>query len=288
MLAPAYVLLLVFNYAPLFGWVMAFTNYKIGQPLFGGAFTGLYQFKRIFKYTSDLKYLLRNTLVMNLGSIVFGAIFEVSFALLLKEFIWRRGAKIIQTVSFFPYFISWVITYSIVSSFFAVNTGLVNMLMVNNGIINRGVNYLGDPRYSWALMIGIRIWKGLGRGTIIYLAAISGIPTEQYESADIDGANRFQKNLHITIPHLLPTISVLFILDSGYIFTNSLDQYLIFTNTMNWERMEVLDMYIYRFGMSMLDYSYATAVGILKSVVSFILLITVNKIVKNLNETSLF
>jgi len=288
MLAPTVAMVAIFSYAPLYGWVMAFTSYKIGQPIFGGQFTGLQQFKRIFLDSSDMVYLLRNTLVINVVSVVNNLAVAVVFAILLKECVWKLGAKAVQTVSFFPYFISWVISYSVVAALLSVNTGLVNKLMVSAGVINRGINFLGAPDYSWGLMIFLNMWKWTGYNTIIFLASISGISSELYESAALDGANRFQNVMYITLPHLLPTFCVMLILNSGWVFNNNLEQFFIFTNSTNWERMEVLDMYIYKFGLKLLDYSYATAVGILKSVVSMLLLFAVNGVVKKLSETSVF
>jgi putative aldouronate transport system permease protein len=288
MLAPTIALIAVFNYAPLYGWVIAFTKYRIGLPIFGGEFTGLTQFRRIFFDSSDIVYLLRNTLFINVVSVINNLIAAVVFSVLLKEFIWKFGAKAVQTVSFFPYFISWVISYSVVAALLSVNTGLVNRILMGAGILSRGINFLGSPEYSWGVMILLNMWKWTGYNTIIFLASISGISTELYESAGLDGANRFQKILYITFPHLLPTLCIMFILNSGWVFNNNLEQFFIFTNSTNWESMEVIDMYIYKYGLKLLDYPYATAVGVLKSVVSLFLLFTVNNIVKKLSETSLF
>jgi len=290
MLAPTIILIAVFNYAPLYGWAMAFTEYRIGQPIFSGNFTGLLQFQRFFRDSNDLVYLLRNTLVINVSTVVFNLVIAVILSILIKEIKWKKGAKSVQTISFFPYFLSWVITYSVVTALLSVNTGLVNRLLVEAGFIDRGINFLGAPQYSWRLMIIMNMWKWTGYNTIIFIASMSGISSELYEAASIDGANRFQKILHITFPHLLPTLCIMLILNSGWVFNNNLEQFFLFTNSTNWERMEVLDMYIYRFGLKLLDYSYATAVGILKSVVSLALLFGVNTIVKKISsrEISLF
>ena len=288
MLAPTMILIAIFNYAPLTGWAIAFTNYKIGLPIFGGEFSGLQQFRRIFADSSDFIYLLRNTLVINLSTIFINLAVAVILAILLKELRWKFGAKAVQTISFFPYFLSWVISYSVVAALLSVNTGLINRLLIDAGMINRGVNFLGSPDYSWGLMIFLNMWKWTGYNIILFLASISGISSELYESASLDGANRFQKILYITFPHLLPTLCVMLILNSGWVFNNNLEQFFIFTNSTNWERMEVLDMYIYKYGLRLLDYPYATAIGILKSLVSLILLFVVNNIVKKLSETSLF
>jgi putative aldouronate transport system permease protein len=288
MLAPAFILVLIFNYAPLYGWIMAFTNYRVGHPIWGAEFTGLFQFRRLFFDSRDLQFLLRNTLVINVTSIVLNLLLAVVLTILLKEFIWKFGAKVVQTVAFFPFFISWVMTFAVVAALLSVNTGLINRLLVDAGILDRGINFLGSPDYSWGLMIGMNMWRWTGYNTIIFLAAISGISPELYESASLDGVNRFQKIIYITIPHLMPTLCVMLILNSGWVLNNNLEQFFIFTNATNRYRMEVLDMYIFRFGLGLLDFSYATAVGIMKSIVSLLLLFVVNNIVKRLGETSVF
>ncbi|NLO82716.1 MAG: sugar ABC transporter permease [Clostridiales bacterium] len=288
MLAPAFILTFIFSYVPLFGWIIAFKEYRVGQSIFEGKFTGLLQFKRFFMDSSDFIYLIRNTLVMNVVSILQNIVMAVILAVLMKELTSKRFAKTVQTVTFFPYFISWVITYSIVWSLFAVQSGAINRFLVTMGLRDEGYNILGDPRYSWGLIIYLNLWKYTGYNCIIFLAAISGIPQEQYESAEIDGAGLFRKIWHITLPNLLPTACVLLIMNSGWVLNSNLEQFFIFTNPTNWETMEVLDMYIYKFGMKLLDYSYATAVGMMKTIVSLIILVGVNNLVKRLNESAIF
>ena len=290
MLAPSIILVAIFNYAPLYGWIMAFTNYRLGHPISSGEFTGLLQFRRIFFHSNDLAWLLRNTLVINGSTIVINLVVAVVFSILLKEIVWKRGAKIVQTVVFFPFFLSWVIVYAVAAALLSVNTGLINMTLVEAGILDRGINFLGNPRYSWGLMILLNMWRWTGYNTIIFVASISGISTELYEAANIDGANRLQKIKYVTFPHMLPTLCIMLILNVGWVFNNNLEQFFLFTNATNWERMEVIDMYIYRFGLRRMDYSYATAMGILRSVVSLILLFGVNGIVRKLSnkEISLF
>jgi putative aldouronate transport system permease protein len=181
-----------------------------------------------------------------------------------------------------------VITYSLITSLFSVNTGSINNLLMNNGLITRGINLLGSSKYSWGLIISLNTWKYAGYNCVIFLSTLSGIPHEEYEAADLDGANRFQKIRYITIPNIVPTLCVLLIINSGWILTSNLEQFFIFTNGTNWETMEVLDMYIYKFGLKLLRFSFATAIGIVKSVISVLMVITVNQIVKKLNDTSIF
>ena len=217
MMTPAFLCILLFNYLPLSGWYIAFSEYKLGGSLFGGEFVGLKYFAKIFQESSDLVYLIRNTLVMNGVTLILNLLVALILAILLKEATWKRGAKITQTVSFFPYFVSWVIGYSIVWSLLAVNSGAINQFLVRVGILEKGLNILGDPKYSWQLIILLNMWKSTGYNTIIFLSAISGISSEEYEAAALDGAGRWQQIRYVTLPNLLPTVSVLLIMNAGWI-----------------------------------------------------------------------
>lgn len=284
MLLPAVILALMFCYLPLSGWYIAFSEYKLGTSMFGGEFVGLKYFRKIFEQSSDIGYLIRNTLVINLTTLFLGMFIAVLFALLLKELRWQKAAKLVQTTSFFPYFISWVITYSIVWSLFAVRSGAVNQFLVRIGVLERGLDVLGNPQYSWPLIILMNLWKNTGYNTIIFLASIAGISAELYEAAAIDGAGRFQQVLYVTLPGILPTASVLLIMNAGWVLNSGLDQFFLFSNTTNWTKMEVLDIYIYKFGLKLLDFPYSTAMGILKGFVSILLLLIVKWITGKINQ----
>jgi putative aldouronate transport system permease protein len=288
MLAPAFILTLIFAYVPLAGWVLAFKKFQLGKSIFSGEWTGLLQFRRFFIDSSDFYYLVRNTLVINVVSVVQNLLVAVVFAVLLSEVRKKVVAKAVQSVTFFPYFISWVITYSVVWSLLAVRSGAINQFLIGAGVLKKGINVMGEARYSWPFMIYLNLWKYTGYNCIIFLATISGIPQEQYEAAAIDGAGRFGRIWYITIRHLIPTVAILLIMNSGWIFNSNLEQFFIFTNSTNWETMEVLDMYIYKFGLKLLDYPYATAVGILKTGVSVLLLIIVNWGSKKISGSAIF
>lgn len=286
MLLPAFICVLLFNYLPLSGWYIAFSEYKLNGSLFAGEFVGLKYFKKIFLESSDLVYLIRNTLVMNGATVVVNITLALGLSILLQEVRWKRCAKLIQSVTFFPYFVSWVIIYAIVGALFSVNSGAINQFLVKIGVLEKGINVLGDPKYSWMLIILINAWRYTGYNMIIFLSSLTGIPAEQYEAASLDGVNRWQKIRYITLPNLLPTVSVLLVMNAGWILTSNLEQFFIFNNTTNWSRMEVLDMYIYKFGLSMLDFPYATAMTIVKTLVSITMLLVVNAITKKLNKTA--
>ncbi|MCI8524990.1 MAG: sugar ABC transporter permease [Oscillospiraceae bacterium] len=286
MLLPAFATIVLFNYLPLSGWYLAFSDYRLGGSLFGGEFVGLKYFAKIFQESSDLAYLVRNTLVINGVTLVLNLAVALALAILLKEACWKFGAKATQTVSFFPYFVSWVIVYSIVWSLLATNSGAINQFLVRIGVLKKGLNVLGDPKYSWRLIILLNLWKFTGYNTIIFLSSIAGIPAEQYEAATLDGAGRFQQIRYVTLPNLMPTASVLLIMNAGWVLSSNLEQFFIFNNATNWSKMEVLDMYIYKFGLKMLDFPYSTAMSIVKTVVSIALLLFVNWLTKRLNKHS--
>lgn len=288
MLAPAFLCILIFNYLPLFGWIMAFTDYRLGSDMLEAPWAGLKYFKEFFADGGDAKQVIVNTLVMNVGSLVIGIAAALCFAIFLKEVRWNRFQKTVQAVTFFPYFMSWVIIYAVVYALFSNSSGAVNNVLMSLGIISEPINLLGDPAYSWLLIIAVNVWNTLGYNSVIFIAAIAGIPYEQYEAAVIDGASRFQKIRYVTLPNLMPTLVVLIIMNSGWIFNSALDQYFVFTNSMNISSMDVFDYYIYRFGLKLGNYSYATAVGIIKTGISIVLLVIVNKISKKLTERSIF
>ncbi|MBP1988818.1 ABC transporter permease [Paenibacillus eucommiae] len=288
MLLPAVLLVFVFWYVPILGWIIAFINFKPGFSLFPAEWTGLQQFKDFFMQSTDYMYLLRNTLSINIGSLITNLFTAFVFAILLNEIRSRFFGKLVQTITFFPFFVSWVIIYSLSSALFASSSGAINEALVQWGVLDEGVNILGDPKYSWIFMILLSAWKYLGYNSVIFIAAIASIPAEHYEAAEIDGANRFQKIWHITIPGLIPTLIVLLILNSGWILNSNFEQFYLFTNGTNWEKMEVLDMYIYKYGLKLLNYPYATAVGIMKTFISLMLIIGVNAISKKATGKAIF
>jgi putative aldouronate transport system permease protein len=287
MMAPAVLLTVLFHYIPLFGWLIAFKNYQVGISLLKAPWTGLQQFKMFFMESADFIYLIRNTLVMNVSVIVLNLTVALVFAILLNEVRQKWFKKTIQTVSLFPFFVSWVIVYAIIHALLGASTGAVNVSLVKHGILEQGINVLGDKAYSWFLIIVVEGWKYLGYNGVIYMAAITSISSEQYEAADMDGAGRFKKIWHITVPNLMPTLIILLILNIGWVLNSDFDLFYLFTNPTNWETMEVLDMYIYKFGLKLGNFPYATAVGIIKTIVSLLLVIGANWLSKKTTGKSL-
>ena len=185
-----------------------------------------------------------------------------------------------------PFLISWVVAYNILHVFLATEEGVLNVVLRNLGIIEHGIPFLSGPQFSWGLIILSNLWKGLGYSAVLYLSAIAGIDQEMYDAAQIDGANALQRAWHITLPYLLPTMQIILILNVGWLLNSNFDQFYLFTNAMNRRTMEVFDMYIFRFGIRMMNYSYATAVSLLRSVVGLIMLILVNAVSRKISQTS--
>lgn len=282
---PFVIYIFIFSYIPIAGWYMAFINYKPGIPIFDSPFVGLDNFKYIFGFGGDVLNALKNTLIMSALSILTSPL-PVFFAIMLTEIPGKAFKKAVQTLTTIPNFISWVIVFSLAFSMFSSN-GALNTILMQLGWITEPTNILGNRDAVYWFQTSLGIWKGLGWSSIIYFAAIAGIDQEQYEAATVDGAGRFQKIWHITIPNVKETYFVLLLLAVCNILSNGLDQYMVFYNPLVADRIEVLDYFIYRVGINMKDFSFSTAVGILKSAISITLLFSVNYVSKKVRGNSI-
>ena len=284
------IFLAVFAYAPLYGLVLAFKEDIYINIMDNITYADWVQFDHFENFLTDpeFKNIMGNTLGLNILQLLINFPAPIIFAILLSELISDKFKKFVQSVTFFPHFISWVIFGGIFINLLDYNTGIVNTLFVNIGLIKEPVDILGDPKYFWAIIIITSILKGLGWGSVIYVAAISGIPKELYEAAAIDGANRWHKIRYITVPYIAPTITLFFILSVSGLLNNGIDHLWVFQNTNNISRSEVLDTFIYKYGIPQWQYGYATAVGLFKSVVSFILLILGNTICKKVTGKGIY
>ena len=290
LILPLLMLVFVFSYMPLYGWIYAFFNYKPGKALFSCEFVGLDNFKMMFADSYAVKNIVRvmkNTFGMSFLGIL-TSVLPMGFAILLSEIKNKPFRKFVQTSVTIPNFISWVLVYSIAYVMFSVNDGFVNRMLVSMGILDQGVNFLASPNHVWLTMTAWGLWKGLGWNAIMYIAALTSIDDELYEAAKIDGAGRFQLIRHITVPGLLPTFFVLLILSIANLLNNGMEQYYIFQNAMNKESIEVLDLYVYNQGMVGYNYSFSTAVSMLKSVVSIVLLFFANTTSRLVRGESVF
>ena len=279
---PFLILVFILSYLPLRGWINAFYNYKPGIPLSQSTFTGLKYFTMMFSdrlAVKEIGRVMANTLGINIISYFFSPLAMI-FAMFLTEIKSKWYKKFVQTATTLPHFISWVTVYAIAFALFSVNDGLINYLLLQFGWVEEPINFLVETKGLWLKMILWGVWKGTGWSAILYFAAISGIDQEMYEAAMIDGAGRFRMMLHITLPHLIPTFFVLLILSIGNFLNTGMEQYMLFSNPMTADKLEVLDLYVYNQGLIKVQYSYTTAVGMLKSIVGIVLLFGANQLSK--------
>ncbi|WP_138752990.1 ABC transporter permease [Paenibacillus sinopodophylli] len=278
--------MVIFNYIPIYGIIIAFKEFNIIKPISEAPWVGMDHFKA-FLEDDNLKYVIRNTLGMSFLKLLIGFPLPILFALFLNEIRSIRFKRSIQTISYLPHFLSWVILGGIMTTWLA-DVGIINDVLLWLHIINEPIVFLAEPSYFWGLAIISDIWKELGWSAIIYLAAIAGISPELYEAATIDGAGRFQKMFYLTLPSIKGTISILFILAVSGVLNSNFDQIMVLKNQLNESTSNVIDVYVYQVGLQQARYSYSTAVGLIKSIIALILLLTANFVSKRLNNTSLF
>ena len=272
MAIPFFAFIVLFNYVPLVGWWMAFFRYTPGVPLARSAFVGLKYFNALFTYTSEFKQVMINTFAISLIGIAMSP-FPAFFAIVLTEIRYERLRKFVQVSSSLPNFMSWVIVYSVAFSFFAIDDGLVNNVLRALAPNATGWNVLGNKNIVWVFQNLVLMWKGAGWTAIIYIATIAGIDPELFEAASVDGASRFQRIMHITVPSILPTFTVLLLLNIGWMLSGTtFEQIFVFHNSLVHDRIQTIDYYVYTTGLRQLNFSLATAVGIFKTVISVVLL----------------
>ena len=284
MLIPALLWLFFFSIVPMFGIVMAFQDYNPGMGILHSKFVGLENFKYMFQM-NDVKQVLCNTVVIAVGKIIGNIIFPLIFALLLNEFCIKRFKRPIQTIVYLPYFLSWVILAKIVLNIFGY-TGPINQLMEAFG--RNPINFFGEPSLFQPLVIGTDIWKGFGYNTVVYLAAILGVDQSLYEAAAADGAGRFKRIWHITLPGIRTTVALLAILSLGNVLNAGFDQIYNLYNPLVYSTGDIIDTWVYRAGLENLQYSLATAVGLFKSVISVILIVIGYKLADKFTGYKLF
>lgn len=286
MAMPFVIFIFAFYYVPLLGWILSFFNYKPGYPLNNLQFVGLKYYRMIIENWDDVSNALINTFVLSTLSLMLMPI-PVLFAILLNEVHSKKLKKFIQTTVTLPHFVSWVIVFSLSFAMFS-NDGMLNKLLLNLGFIEKPTNLLGNYNVAWRFMTILSLWKGLGWNAIVYLAAMAGIEESLYEAASIDGAGRFRSILHITIPGVMPTFIVLLILNIGNLLSVGFQQYFVFNNPMLAGKLEVIDMYTYRIGIMTQDYSFATAVSVVRSIVSISLICFANIFAKRVRGEAIF
>ena len=274
---PFLILIFLFNYVPIFGWIYSVFDYIPGVPIFECDFVGLDYFKMILT-DANIWRSLKNTMIFAVISICL-TILPMIFAILLNEIKNRPVKKIIQTFTTLPNFISWVIIFSLAFALFS-SDGLITTLPVKLGLTDSVQSVLSSADAVYWFQSFLAQWKGLGWASIIYLAAIAGVDQQLYEAAKVDGAGSFRCALHVTLPAMMETYVVLFILNVGNFLNTGYEQYMLFKNAVTAPNIEVLDLYVYRIGLENMDYSYGVAISIVKSVVSILLVVIANLVAK--------
>lgn len=277
MLVPVVAFYLIFHYLPMYGVLIAFKDFYFRKGILGSPWVGLKHFEYLFTL-DKFKQVFSNTVVINLYRLVFGFPAPILVSLLLNEMTARRYKRFVQTVIYLPHFISWVVISGFLLNLLSLNGGVVNALLAHIGI--EPIGFLSDEKYFRSTLVFSNIWKEFGWGTLVYMAALSGISPDLYEAATVDGANRFQRMLHITLPLLVPTIVTLLILRVGQLMNTGFEQVFVMNNPAVYRVADIIDTYAYRIGLSDGRYSLASALGLFKSVINCALLVSVNFISK--------
>ncbi|WP_100405258.1 ABC transporter permease [Bacillus solitudinis] len=285
MSVPFVIWVLIFNYLPLWGWTMAFQDFRPGRAFSEQEWVGFKHFVNLFR--DDHFYLvLRNTIVMSVMLLVVGFTVPIFFAVLLNEIKDSLFKRSVQTISYLPHFVSWVVVAGIVVKMLSTDGGVVNDVLVGLNIIDSPVQFMAKEKLFWWIVTFADVWKEMGWNSIIFLAAMAGIDPQLYEAARVDGAGRWRRIWHITLPGIRPTIMVILILSIGNMISIGFERQLLLGNSMVREYSEVLELYALNYGIGLARYSYGTAIGIFNSVVSIILLLLANGIFKRLTKTS--
>lgn len=283
--SPIVIYYIIFNYAPMYGAIIAFKDFSPIRGIFGSEWVGFKHFVDFFS-SSDLARLMYNSLKINLTGLIYGFPAPILLALLLNEIKNSTWKRTIQTISYLPHFLSLVIVCAMVRKFVAID-GFITVLLSSLGLTER-VDLLSLKDFFVPIYIISDIWTGLGWGSIVYLAALSGINPELYEAAAVDGAGRLRQLFVITLPELLPTIVVMLILRIGGIMGVGFEKIILLYNPLTYETADVVSSYVYRRGILEFNYSYSAAVGLFNSVINFIFVITSNKISRKVNNMSIW
>lgn len=285
MSVPFLVHLVLFRFGPMFGWLMAFQNFRPGKSLFDQKWVGLDQFRQLFQDPLFWR-VLRNTLAMASIKLVMGTFFSVLVAILVNETRNRSFKRTVQTISYLPHFISWVVAANIVLEILSPR-GIINEVLVNWGIVKDPILFMGKPKLFWWVIGWSHVWKTAGFGAIIYLASMTAIDPQLYEAADIDGASRLQRIWHITLPGIRATFVILLILNIGFLMEAGFEQQYLLQNGLVQDYSEVFTIYVLRYGLKLTRFSFATAAGIFRSAVSITLIVVANSVAKRLGEETL-
>ncbi|WP_349674246.1 ABC transporter permease subunit [Lacrimispora sp.] len=276
----------IFCYLPLAGWLMAFENYKPKAGFFHSKFIGLAKFRQLFLDDGFIR-VIRNTLAMGVINLVTTMVAAIVFAILLNEVKSQGGKKVVQTISYLPHFLSWIIVTGILHDALS-GTGIVNDLLVRFQLFKEPLNFFAYPKYFWWIVAFANVWKETGWNAIIYLASITAIDTSLYEAAAIDGAGRWARIKYITLPGIKPTMIILLLMNAGNVLNAGFEVQYLLGNGLVQSVSQTIDIYVLKWGISQGDYSLGTAAGIFKSVVSISIVLLANEMAKRAGEERLF
>ena len=285
MSVPMFIYVLFFNYYPMYFWVTAFQDYKPKLGVAGSKWVGLKNFEWLFG-RADFINSIRNTLAMSVINLVFGTVSAVLLAVLLNEVRQRAFKRTVQTVTYLPHFLSMVIVVGMAQNLFSSN-GSINDLLMGLGLVKEPLFFLGEGKYFWWLVGVINVWKEVGWGTIIYISAMTSIDPCLYEAAAIDGAGRFQRILHVTLPGIKSTFVILLIMNIGHLMEAGFEIQYLLGNAQVLDWSQTIDVFVLKYGVSKQQYGVATAAGMFKSIVAILLLLTANFVAKRLDEDTL-
>ena len=289
MIWPGVLFLILFSIIPMCGILIAFENYSISRGMLGfftSEWAGMKYFKQFFT-DENFALVLRNTIAISLLRMFISFPIPIIFALLLNEITSQRFKKLVQTISYLPHFISWVVFCGLVMNFLSAD-GIINAILIKAGVIGVPIHFLADPGYFWSILIISGIVKSLGYSSIIYIAAISSVDQEMYESAIIDGAGKLRIMWSITLPSISGTIVIMFLLQICSMLSSNFDQVWMLQNNLNVSTSEVIDTYVYKLGIQKMRYSYATAVGLFQSVIGLMLLYAGNFLARKVGDKGIF
>lgn len=287
MLLPVIIYFIIFKYIPMAGLTMAFKDFQIAKGIWASPWVGFKYFEKAFSSRTFMRA-FGNTLAISFLKILFGFPMPIILALMLNEVRSRRYKKVIQTVCYLPHFLSWVVVAGLLTQLLSPNNGAVNHFLTSCLGFEKPIYFLGDNAYFRGTLIVSDIWKDVGWGSVLYIATIAGISPDLYEAAVVDGANRWQRLMNITLPLLMPTVTIMLIMRVGGVLDAGFDQIFNLYNSAVYKTGDIIDTFVYRYGLGDMQYSFSTAVGLFKNVIGFIMVVGTNAITNKLNGNGIW
>lgn len=285
MITPVVLYFIIFDYWPMYGIQLAFKNFVAVKGIMGSPWVGLRHFSRFFN-SYHFWNLIKNTVGVSLYSLIVGFPIPIILALMMNEVRNKHFKKTVQTITYAPHFLSTVVLVSMIIAFLSPSSGILNHIIKFFG--GKPISFMTEPSWFKTIYVFSGVWQGAGWGSIIYMAALAGVDIQMYEAAIVDGASKWQRMVHITIPSILPTATIMLILNAGKIMSVGFEKVFLMQNGLNLQSSDVISTYVYRVGLLGAEYSFSTAVGLFNSIINFLLLILVNSFAKRFSESTLW